>query len=220
MSLEAIKRLLDPLRQRIMLLVGRGLIQLIEETGGHVTAQADLLSGETADGLRLMQHYGFASRPKPNAEAVVLFVGGDRSQGFVVATDDPWVRPLGLEAGEVAIFSWEDRLGDEEELPEPPEGAPEGWPAMPLGEDDPLPDLCRIHFLEGRKIRVNANTLELFGLEGISLASPVILWGPPGEQTELPPASEGLGRMARVGDCVEVDVDGTIYQGHIVESCG
>jgi len=220
MNLEAIKRLLDPLRQRIMLMVGRGQIQLIEESGGRVTAQANLLSGETADGLGLMQHYGFASSPRPDSEAVVLFVGGDRSQGFVVGTDDPWTRPLGLQPGEVAVFSWEDRLGDEEELPELPEGAPEGWPAMPETEESPLPALCRIHFLAGRKIRINANTLELFGLEGISLASPVILWGPPGMQTELPPASEGMGRMARVGDCVETNVDGTVYVGQIVESCG
>jgi len=219
-NLTAFKRLLDPLRQRLLLLVGRAVIKLIEEEGGMRRVQAALLAGEEAEGLDIFEHYGFASRPLPEAEAVVLFQGGDRSLGYIVATDDPRYRPLGLQPGEVVIFNMEDKLAEGEELPDPPEGAPPGWPAMPETEDDPAPPLCRIQILPGRTVRVTCQNFEVNTLGTISLAAlGGIKWGYPGDQTELLPGGEGLGRVARVGDCVDVAAGSSAGKWPIVESC-
>jgi len=214
---EELKRALAPIRQRISLMIGRALLTAVAEEDGRRTAQATLLAGELAEGLEMFEHFGLTSRPLADCEAVVIFQGGDRSLGYVVATDDPRYRPLGLQPGEVAIYNAGDVLGLEEVLPDPPVGAPEGWPAMPETEDDLPPALCRIQLLPDRTIRITGALLQLYALEGISLVSPAILWGPPGEQTELPPTGEG--RVARVGDCVVVNVEGTDYPGEIVESC-
>lgn len=218
MDSEALKRWLAPLRQRIMLLLGRALLSTITESEGRRTAQATLLAGEVAEGLEMFEHFGFTSRPLADCEAVVMFQGGDRSFGMVVATDDPRYRPLGLEPGEVALYSMGDVLAEEESIPEVPD-APEGWPTMPATEDGLPPPLCRIQLLPDRTVRIIGGKLQFYGLEGISLAAPQILWGPPGLQTELPPTAEGQGRFARVGDCVDVPIEGTVYKGVIVESC-
>ncbi|MFH2126346.1 MAG: hypothetical protein ABIK12_07495, partial [Pseudomonadota bacterium] len=119
--------------------------------------------------------------------------------------------------GEVALYSIGDKLAEEESIPEVP-GAPEGWPTMPATEEDPPPPLCRIQLLPDRTVRVIGGKLQFYGLEGISIAAPVILWGAPGEQVELPPTGEG--RVAKVGDCVETVIEGVTHIGHIVESCG
>ena len=48
-----------------------------------------------------------ASRPVPGADAVVVFLGGDRSAGVVVATGHRIYQGPALAEGEVAIYSHE-----------------------------------------------------------------------------------------------------------------
>ncbi|WP_431477838.1 phage baseplate assembly protein domain-containing protein [Massilia eburnea] len=47
---------------------------------------------------------GFTSVPKPGAEGVVVFVGGNRDHGLVIAVEDRRFRLKGLASGEVAIY--------------------------------------------------------------------------------------------------------------------
>lgn len=49
--------------------------------------------------------YGLSSNTLPGASAVVLFWGGNRGHGVVVATDDGRYRVHGLAPGEVAIYN-------------------------------------------------------------------------------------------------------------------
>lgn len=51
--------------------------------------------------------YGFASRPKPGADAVVVYLGGNRGLGIVIATNDRRYQ-IELDEGEVALH---DDLG-------------------------------------------------------------------------------------------------------------
>ena len=57
-------------------------------------------------GLRVLQQYGIASVPAPNSEAVALFVGGSRDNGFhcLLRKGDSGDIPA-LKEGEVALFS-------------------------------------------------------------------------------------------------------------------
>ena len=68
--------------------------------------------------------FGLASIPLEGAEGLAIFPGGDRSQGFVIATEDRRLRPS-LGQGETALYSAENTAQPGEDLPE---GVSEGDP--------------------------------------------------------------------------------------------
>lgn len=104
--IDDIRKLIEPVSRRISLLVSRGVIRLTKDsTAGNQRLQADLLAGETRDDLERVQEYGFTSRPLSGAEAVVIFPGGSREFGLVIAVDDRRYRIKTLEEGEVALYT-------------------------------------------------------------------------------------------------------------------
>lgn len=210
MNIGDIKRALEPVWARLRLLVGRAVLAAVTEDGGRRWATGGLLAGELIEGMEFWQHFGMASNPQPGCEALVVFMAGDRSHGHVISTDDPRFRPLGLEPGEVALYSSGDVLADDEEYPEAPELAPEGWPAPPEGDGPPAP-LCRLRLTPDRRIEIVCDGYDVFSLGNIRLASatglellaPQISAGPFGAATTF--WGEDGQRIARVGDCVAVD---------------
>lgn len=94
-----------PLRRRVALMVGRGVVRLVDDSGGLQRIQAGLLAGETREGVEHVQGYGLTAHPIPGAELVAVFVGGNRDHGLAVAIDDRRHRPAGLEEGEVCLYS-------------------------------------------------------------------------------------------------------------------
>jgi phage baseplate assembly protein V len=105
MKLTDLQKLLRPLHVRLSNLVSRGVVTRVTDSGKLQTLQLGLLSEETRDAVERFQQYGFTSVPIAGAEAVVLFVGGRRDHGLVVAVDDKRHRKSGLQAGEVAVYS-------------------------------------------------------------------------------------------------------------------
>ncbi|MGD9638389.1 MAG: phage baseplate assembly protein V [Alphaproteobacteria bacterium] len=93
------------LRQRVMLMVARGVVQLINDKSGIQNIQVTLLADEIRDNVERFQNYGFSSVPLSGAEAAVVFVGGNRSHGLAIAIDDRRYRLKNLAAGEVAIYT-------------------------------------------------------------------------------------------------------------------
>ncbi|MFH5924545.1 phage baseplate assembly protein domain-containing protein [Roseomonas xinghualingensis] len=63
-------------------------------------------TGEVRDDTPVLTIYGLASRPRPGADALVVFLGGNRGAGVVVATDDGRFG-LPLEEGEVGLVTHE-----------------------------------------------------------------------------------------------------------------
>lgn len=100
-----IARWLAPLQKRIANMVARAVVRLVNDDDGVQVLQLDLLAGETRDEIERFQNYGFTSRPLDGAEAAVMFVGGRRDHGVVVAVDDRRYRLKGLEGGEVAMYT-------------------------------------------------------------------------------------------------------------------
>lgn len=100
-----LSKLLEPLKRKLSLIVGRGVIQLTTDETANQRAQASLLAGEVRDGLERFQEYGFTSRPLPGAEAVVLFPGGNREFGLIVAVEDRRYRLKSLAEGEVCLYT-------------------------------------------------------------------------------------------------------------------
>jgi len=107
------KKLLEPVVKRVRLLLGRGIVRLVNDAGGLQKMQLSLMGNEVRSNIERMQEYGYSSVPLDGAEAAVLFIGGARDHGIVVATDDRRYRIKSQKPGEVAIYTDE---GDKIEL--------------------------------------------------------------------------------------------------------
>ena len=79
------------------------------ENAGAQTLQVQILGlggpAELRDPLPSTQLYGFASAPVPGAHHVVIFLGGDRTKGVAIASNDPRYRPQGLKPGEAMVHN-------------------------------------------------------------------------------------------------------------------
>lgn len=100
--------MLEPLRrmkQRLLGMVVRGVVTLVNDAVAGQQLQARLLAGETRDMLQRVQNYGFSSVPMPGAYPIVVVCpGGDRAQALVLAADDVRHRPTGGEPGDVLVY--------------------------------------------------------------------------------------------------------------------
>lgn len=103
---------LEPLRNRVRLILGKGELHMVDDGGPVQTVQATFLVGETRDAMERPQDYGFASHPLPGMQPFAGFFGGDRSDGFVIAVCDREYR-IRLGRGEVAVY---DDLGQKVHL--------------------------------------------------------------------------------------------------------
>lgn len=108
MTPRALEKLIAPLRRRVGLMVGRCVVNLVNDALKMQGVQISLLSDETRDNVERLQNYGFSSNPHPGAEAVAVAVGGSRNHAVVIVCDDRRYRLTGLAEGEVALY---DDLG-------------------------------------------------------------------------------------------------------------
>ena len=99
-----IARLLAPLRRRVLLMVGRAILTVIDDSTKSQTVQISALADEVRDAVERFQEYGYTSVPQAGAEALAVFVGGNRAHGVVVATEDRRYRPRNLSPGDVALY--------------------------------------------------------------------------------------------------------------------
>jgi phage baseplate assembly protein V len=106
--IRAIAKLTAPLHRRVMLMVGRAAIELVNDALTVQGLQVSLMADEVRDNVERFQQYGLTSHPHPGAEGIVVCVGGSRDHAVVIACDDRRYRLQGLEQGEVALY---DDLG-------------------------------------------------------------------------------------------------------------
>ena len=99
---------IDRLYHRIMLVIGRGRITTLNDAGAVQLMQVKLGALETTDNLPRLAEYGFNSNPPVGSDAVLLFVGGNRTNGVVIATGNQQFRMKSLAPGEVSLS---DNLG-------------------------------------------------------------------------------------------------------------
>ena len=90
------------------MLVGVGHIKSRSDSGIVQLLQVQFSATDVRDNTPRVAEYGFTSNPKTDCQAVFLCVGGDRSNGVVIGTNDPNARLKNLQVGEVAIY---DDLG-------------------------------------------------------------------------------------------------------------
>jgi len=102
--LAELRQGLRELRQRVLLSTARAVLRLTDDGGGLQQLQVGLLKDETRDRVEYPQDYGLTSRAFPGAEAVVVFLGGNRDHPLAIQVADRRYRLKGLRTGEVALY--------------------------------------------------------------------------------------------------------------------
>ncbi|WP_052494007.1 phage baseplate assembly protein V [Nitrosospira sp. NpAV] len=102
--MRTINKMIAPLARRVRLMVGRGVLSLVNDGLKMQGVQVQLLAGEVRD-LERFQDYGFTSVPHGGAEVAAVFIDGNRDHGIAIRVDDRRYRLKGLQPGEVAIYT-------------------------------------------------------------------------------------------------------------------
>lgn len=103
--IAVIQKMLAPVHRRVMLMVNRAVVSLVNDALRMQGLQVHVLQGEVRDGVERFQEYGFTSVPLPGAEAVMVSVAGNHDHGIVIAVDDRRYRLTGMQGGEVALYT-------------------------------------------------------------------------------------------------------------------
>lgn len=106
MNFEDFRRLIDPIKRKIFLLIGRAILTAIDNSGKTMKVQLTALKDETISDVERFEEFGLASYPKLNseAEAVVAFINGNRDHGIVLCIHDRSLRPADLAEGDVCLY--------------------------------------------------------------------------------------------------------------------
>lgn len=101
---------IERLLQRVQFAIGRGRITISDDSGAVQRAQVDLGPDLSATGSALKSNtpllglFGHASRPPAGSDVVLVFVGGDRSNGVAIASGHQPSRLTGLAEGDSALY--------------------------------------------------------------------------------------------------------------------
>lgn len=105
MNTKLLERWITPLKRRVMLMIGKAVLTVIKDSTDLQTVQINLGNDEIIDDVECMQNFGFTSNPEAGAQAIVLFVGGNRDHPVVITADDARYRPKNLDSGDSAMYN-------------------------------------------------------------------------------------------------------------------
>lgn len=98
-----LQKLVEPLQNRIMLMLSRGTLERTNDDGDYQTHQVSIYEGDVVEDLERIGQWGFASNPPAGSGVVCGFFGGHRSNGVILGVDER-SRPR-LPIGETAIWN-------------------------------------------------------------------------------------------------------------------
>lgn len=99
---------LERLAARVRLMIGRGVLRLVDDAKAQQMVQLGVMAKETRE-MERFQDYGFTSVPQEGAEAIVAALAGRRDHLVALRIDDRRFRLKNLKPGEVALY---DDLGN------------------------------------------------------------------------------------------------------------
>ncbi len=100
----AMGRLERKLKAKLRSLVRVGTLSTVKSDSGRQELQVGTLPEDVRDDVQYFEQYGFTSAPLPQAECIVLNVGGDTGHAVALAAGDRTVRPTDLSGSEVAMY--------------------------------------------------------------------------------------------------------------------
>lgn len=105
MSMKNFTRLLQPIKKKIFLLLGRAILTAVNNAESTQKIQCTVLADETITDIERFQEYGFESYPVPGtSEALIAFINGNRDLGIAICVHDRGNRPTDLTAGDVRMY--------------------------------------------------------------------------------------------------------------------
>ncbi|PWK30850.1 phage baseplate assembly protein V [Pseudomonas sp. OV226] len=81
-----------------------GRVTFADDSKTAQLLQVKLNDSETRDATPRIAEFGFTSMPPNGSDVLIVFMGGDRSKGVVVATGHQASRPAGLTSGESMVY--------------------------------------------------------------------------------------------------------------------
>lgn len=99
------QRAIQPLKNRVLLMIGRAVIAAVDDSKDIQEAQISVLAGEAMERIPRIQEFGFASNPPKDSEAIVVALGGNRENLVIIGTDNRAVRFKDLGSGESAVYT-------------------------------------------------------------------------------------------------------------------
>lgn len=103
-------RAIKPIKDRVVLMINRGVISQTNSAKDVTQSQISLLAGESMDQVELFQHFGFTSNPPEGTECVAIAIGSNRENLVIIATENRSLRMKGLAKGETAIYTADGTL--------------------------------------------------------------------------------------------------------------
>lgn len=91
--------------RRIQMLVGRGRVTRVDDSGPVQLLQVKASGLELADQRVRPQEFGMSSNPPLDSDAALMSVAGDRSATMVVGVNHQPSRPRNLSPGETKLYS-------------------------------------------------------------------------------------------------------------------
>lgn len=193
MDQDTLGRAVAPLGRRAGRMIARGIIGVTRLIKGRQVAQTGRYAEETRDDTEVFQDYGFASRPHPGAEAVVVALAGDASHQIIIAVEDARYRLGPLKTGEVALY---DDQGQHVYL---------------------YRDGIRVRDRHGNEALLSAAGLALTSPTAARVTAPQVIV----DSGDIRLGTDDLRPVARVGDPVQVDgKTGSIIGGSDIVRAG
>ena len=91
-------------------LIARSITRAVNDAHDRQTAQVEVTKDELLDDVPRYQNYGSTSKPPAKGtDCIMIFPGGDREQGVIIAMENRQFRLTNLADGEVALY---DDLGN------------------------------------------------------------------------------------------------------------
>lgn len=102
--------LFNRILRRLQMMVGRGRVLFIDDSGDAQIAQVQMNGLEVPNDRFRMAEFGFSSNPPPGSDAVVLHLTGERKSGVVLGTNHQASRPRSLGTGETMLYSQDGKF--------------------------------------------------------------------------------------------------------------
>lgn len=106
MNLDALFRLLSPIKRSISTLITKGVVSNIvtKKSGETQRIQVDLGNDQVLDNVEQIQPFGLSSVPPIKAQALVLSLAGNRDHPVIIQIDDNDTR-IEVNQGDVALYN-------------------------------------------------------------------------------------------------------------------
>ena len=106
MNLTTFNRWLKPLRDRVLTMFSRGLVEDVDDSKQMQLVKISMLDDELKEEIEHVHPYGLSSNcPTDGGEAVVGCVSGDRDSAIAIVIGNSNYRIKNLKSGEVCLYS-------------------------------------------------------------------------------------------------------------------